>query len=74
MSKRPEITKELSMSLEKYINPKNDTRIYMAKEVTFDYATGHAIRVDYMKTPNYIVCYWTATKLSRKSLSTRRGS
>ena len=45
MSKRPEITKELSMSLEKYINPKNDTRIYMAKEVTFDYATGHAIRV-----------------------------
>lgn len=49
MSKRPEITKELSMSLEKYINPKNDTRIYMAKEVTFDYATGHAIRVDYMK-------------------------
>ena len=49
MSNRPEITKKLSMSLEKYINPKNDTRIYMAKEVTFDYATGHAIRVDYMK-------------------------
>ena len=36
MSNRPEITKKLSMSLEKYINPKNDTRIYMAKEVTFD--------------------------------------
>ena len=49
MSNRPEITKKLSMSLEKYINPKNDTRIYMAKEVTFDYATGHAISVDYMK-------------------------
>ena len=49
MSNRPVITKKLSMSLEKYINPKNDTRMYMAKEVTFDYATGHAIRVDYMK-------------------------
>lgn len=49
MSNRPEITKELSLSLERYINPKNDTRIYMAKEVTFDYATGHAIRVDYMR-------------------------
>lgn len=49
MSKRPEITKELSLALERYINPKNDTRIYMAKEVTFDYATGHAIRVDYMR-------------------------
>ena len=49
MSRRPEITKELSTALEKYINPNNDTRIYMAKEVTFDYATGHAIRVDYMK-------------------------
>lgn len=50
MSKRPEITKELSTALEKYINPNNDTRIYMAKEVTFDYATGHAIRVDYMRS------------------------
>lgn len=49
MSKRPEVTKELSLALERYINPKNDTRIYMAKEVTFDYATGHAIRVDYMR-------------------------
>jgi hypothetical protein len=49
MSGRPEITKELSTALEKYINPNNDTRIYMAKEVTFDYATGHAIRVDYMR-------------------------
>ena len=39
MSKRPEVTKELSLALERYINPKNDTRIYMAKEVTFDYAT-----------------------------------
>lgn len=49
MSNRPEITKMLSLSLEKYINPKKDTRIYMAREVTFDYATGHSIRVDYMR-------------------------
>lgn len=49
MSKRPEITKELSIALEKYLNPKNDTRIYIAKEVTFDYGTNHATRVDYMR-------------------------
>lgn len=49
MSKRPEITKGLSLALEHYLNPNNDTRIYMAKEVTFDYATGHAVRVDYMR-------------------------
>lgn len=49
MSKRPKITKELSMALEKYLNPKNDTRIYIAKEVTFDYGTNHATRVDYMR-------------------------
>lgn len=46
---RKEITLSLSESIEKHINPKDDSRIYMAKEVTFDYATGHAIRVDYMK-------------------------
>lgn len=49
MSSRPEITKMLSISLEKYINPHNDPRIYYAREVTFDYATSHAIRVDYMR-------------------------
>ena len=49
MSKRPEITKALSDSLEKHLNPHNDTRIYMAREVTFDYATDHAMRVDYMR-------------------------
>ena len=27
-----------------------------------------------LPTPNCIVCYWTATKLNRKSLSTRRVS
>lgn len=49
MSGRPEITKMLSMSLRKHINPHNDPRIYMASEVTFDYATSKAVRVDFMK-------------------------
>ena len=49
MSDRKEITKRLSIELEEYINPKKDTRIYWAKEVTFDYATEHPVRVDYMK-------------------------
>ena len=48
MTERKETTKALSALTEKYINPHSDTRIYWAKEVTFDYATGHAIRVDYM--------------------------
>ncbi len=43
------ITKTLSTMTEKLINPHNDTRIYWAKEVTFDYSSNHAIRVDYMK-------------------------
>ena len=46
---RPEITAELSAMVEKKINPNNDPRIYWAKEVTFDYLTNHAVRVDYMK-------------------------
>lgn len=46
---RSEITKKLSLLTEKLINPHKDPRIYWAKEVTFDYGTGHAIRVDYMK-------------------------
>lgn len=49
MSSRPEITKILSLSIEKYINPHNDPRIYWAREVTFDYATSSSVRVDYMK-------------------------
>lgn len=49
MSNRAEITKALSLSLQKYINPHNDSRIYWAKEVTFDHSTNHAVRVDYMK-------------------------
>lgn len=46
---RSEITKRLSELTEKYINPNRDTRIYWAREVTFDYGTDHQIRVDYMK-------------------------
>lgn len=49
MNCRKDITDMLSMSIRKYINPHNDSRIYMAREVTFDYSTGHAIRVDFMK-------------------------
>lgn len=49
MSDRQEITKILSLSLEKHINSHNDPRIYWAKEVTFDYSTEHPIRIDYMK-------------------------
>ena len=49
MSNRPQITKILSLSIQKYINPYNDPRIYWAREVTFDYGTDHAVRVDYMK-------------------------
>lgn len=49
VSERPEITATLSLCIQKYINPHNDPRIYWAKEVTFDYATTHAVRVDYMK-------------------------
>lgn len=46
---RGETTKALSEMTEQLINPYNDPRIYWAREVTFDYATTHAIRVDYMK-------------------------
>ena len=45
---RGEITKYLSKLTEELINPHNDTRIYWAREVTFDYRSSHAIRVDYM--------------------------
>lgn len=49
MSNRPETTSLLSLSIQKRINPHNDPRIYWAREVTFDYATNHACRVDYMQ-------------------------
>lgn len=46
---RKETTRLLSELAEKMINPGNDPRIYWAREVTFDYATTHAVRVDYIR-------------------------
>lgn len=46
---RKETTKKLSAVLEYSLNPNCDPRFYIAKEVTFDYASAHPIRVDYMK-------------------------
>ena len=46
---RPETTKWLSELLEAHIDPKNDPRVYWAKEVTFDYGSIAPIRVDYMQ-------------------------
>lgn len=46
---RKKITAKLSLLTEQHINPKNDTRVYWAKEVTFDYGTQQAKRVDYMQ-------------------------
>lgn len=46
---RKEITKQLSMQLEHYINPHNDTRIYFSKEVTFNYGYPDECRIDYMQ-------------------------
>ena len=45
---RKETTKILSRCLEKHIKA-YDTRVYWAKEVTFDYRTPSARRVDYMR-------------------------
>lgn len=49
MNSRPEITAMLSLSIKRHICPDNDPRIYWAREVTFDYATMNAVRVDFMK-------------------------
>lgn len=46
---RPEITQALSAAIQKHVNPKNDVRVYWAREVTFDYATAKAVRVDFMR-------------------------
>ena len=49
MINRKQITEELSRKVENYINPKNDPRIYWAKEVTFNYEQENQFRIDYMK-------------------------
>lgn len=47
---RKDITKHLSALLEKHLNPSNDTRIYISKEVSFNcYGGEQTIRVDYMR-------------------------
>lgn len=46
---RKEITKKLSDMLAYKINPNNDSRVYWAEEVTFDYYSDHRTRVDFMK-------------------------
>ena len=46
---RPQITARISDLVKKHIDPNNDPRIYWAKEVTFDYASEHSIRVDFMR-------------------------
>lgn len=46
---RAEITAALSLAVQKHINLHNDPRIYYAREVTFDYGTSHAVRVDFMQ-------------------------
>lgn len=45
---RKEITERLSFLTEQMINKDPYSRIYWAKEVTFDYRTKNAVRVDYM--------------------------
>ena len=49
MQNRPEVTAMLSLSIQRHICPNSDPRIYWAREVTFDYATTNAVRVDFMK-------------------------
>lgn len=49
MTSRPDTTMKLAQLLEEHIDLHNDPRIYWAKEVTFDYATGNAVRIDYMR-------------------------
>lgn len=49
MSTTSEITASLLAASEKKLNPYNDLRIYWAREVTFDYSTAHATRVDYIR-------------------------
>lgn len=46
---RQETTKWLSELMESHIDPKNDPRVYWAKEVTFDYGSIAPVRVDYMQ-------------------------
>lgn len=46
---RKKITSTLTEMLRHYLNPNNDSRIYIAREVTFDYGRPGQCRVDYMR-------------------------
>ena len=46
---RKETTQVLSLLIEKLIDPNHDSRVYWAREVSFDYRTPNAVRVDYMQ-------------------------
>lgn len=63
---RGEITRYLSEMTENLINPLRDPRIYLSKEVTFDYMTGHAIRVGYM---HFIPCNNTVSGIEKGDFS-----
>ena len=49
MLSRTERTNLLSLKLEQYLNPKLDSHIYTAREVTLDYSSDQWVRVDYMR-------------------------
>lgn len=53
---RKKIAEKILEITENHINPSRDPRIYYAKEVTFDYGSTHAIRVDLMQ---YKPINWT---------------
>lgn len=46
---RTEITNKISKMILTHLNQNNDPRIYIAREVTFDYGTNNQARVDFMK-------------------------
>lgn len=55
--------------LEKHLNPNNDTRIYTASEVTFDYSS-KPVRVDYMRVfKSHIFCHNNRDALTIQDIS-----
>ena len=48
---RKDITKYLSDLLEKHLNPSNDTRIYISKEVSFNCYGGEPVSYTHLTLP-----------------------
>ena len=48
-SVRKDRTAMLGRALMRHLNPKNDPRVYIAREVTFDYGTADWVRVDFLR-------------------------